>query len=392
MEAARTTNLLNDAEGEGGGAPELARVHSVVLKLAAPCNLDCSYCYIYNHEDQSWRTRPRVIAQDTYDRVIAMLVEYCDRHRSTISVTFHGGEPTLIGVKRFDGMATQIRSELGERLAGLSMQTNGTLVDRAWAEALARHRVNAGVSLDGPAEIHDSARVDHGGRGSYSAAVRGLRNLQSAGLAPYTLAVIQPGASGATVYHHLRSLGIRWIDFLLPDVNHDNKEARFGGAGPTPVADYLLGVLAAWLAENDPSIRVRVFWDLFSSLLGGGADSDAFGNPPLSYVIIDTDGALEPLDAMRVCADGMTTTTHRAGVGALDAFVHESSFAGLLFERGMPLCGTCLGCPEVKVCGGGYLPHRYSSMGGFDNPSVWCEDIKRVLGAMRSVLDAYPSD
>ena len=48
-----------------GPPPHIAGIGTVVLKLASPCNLNCSYCYVYNHEDQSWRNRPTFIAPET---------------------------------------------------------------------------------------------------------------------------------------------------------------------------------------------------------------------------------------------------------------------------------------------------------------------------------------
>ena len=35
----------------------------VVYKIASNCNLDCSYCYVYNKGDDSWRRRPATTAE-----------------------------------------------------------------------------------------------------------------------------------------------------------------------------------------------------------------------------------------------------------------------------------------------------------------------------------------
>src|ERR1700704_5963793 len=36
-----------------------------VLKVHSRCDLACDHCYVYEHADQSWRARPKVIAADT---------------------------------------------------------------------------------------------------------------------------------------------------------------------------------------------------------------------------------------------------------------------------------------------------------------------------------------
>src|SRR5262249_14953106 len=155
-------------------------------------------------------------------------------------------------------------------------------------------------SLDGSAEVHDAVRVDHAGRGSYAATVRGLQLLQEAGLSPNVLCVVNPGSDGLGVYQHLRSLNIQTLDFLLPDVSHDNKERIYGQYGATPVSDYLIPIFDVWFAEDDPDIKIRLFWGMIRAILGGLGKTDQFGNPRVGYLIVETDGSIEPLDVLRV--------------------------------------------------------------------------------------------
>jgi uncharacterized protein len=41
---------------------------------------------------------------------------------------------------------------------------------------------------------------------------------------------------------------------------------------------------------------------------------------------------------------------------------------------------TCQECPIVSACGGGLYPHRYRAANGFENPSVYCHDLARLIG------------
>lgn len=269
------------------GRPE-AHIGGFILKVVSPCNLNCSYCYIYNHEDQLWRQRPKFISEETYLKVLGRMREYADGHDRGVSLTYHGGEPCLVGVERMRSMVHQAREHLGGRLRCLTIQTNGTLIDEAWADLVLEEKLNLGISLDGPPDVNDTARVYHDGRGSHADAVRGLRILQDKGYAPYVLSVVNVGHSGRRCYDHFRSLGVRRFDFLLPDVSWDNKEKFYGGHGPTPVADFYLGVIDAWLDEDDPTIEVRTPFGLFSRLMGGNSwGSDVFGNPPMGYIIVE---------------------------------------------------------------------------------------------------------
>ncbi|HVR96014.1 MAG TPA: radical SAM protein [Thermoanaerobaculia bacterium] len=360
-------------------------IAAVVLKLASRCNLNCSYCYIYQHEDKSYLRRPKFISDEVYERTLAAMREYCEARPDgyAMALTYHGGEPTLIGSGRFDRLATRAAEVLGRRLRLLAVQTNAVLLDAAWVEVFRRHDVRVSVSLDGPPEIHDAVRVDHQGRGTHAETVAGIECLMQGGITPRILSVVNPGRSGAEAYRHFRSLGITSMDFLLPDVTHDSKESFYGGLGPTPVADFLIPAFDAWLEEDDPQVEVRLFNNLLRGFLGDEPGSDAFGNPLMSYLIVETDGAIEAMDALRVCQEGIA----QSGLNVLEhGFADLAAGMPLVYRavhEGFELAPACRECPERDVCAGGHLPHRYSRARGFDNPSAWCADILKLFGHIR---------
>jgi uncharacterized protein len=74
-----------------------------------------------------------------------------------------------------------------------------------------------------------------------------------------------------------------------------------------------------------------------------------------------------------------------------DIFDVDTMHADAIF-RGMPLPQGCRGCPERETCAGGYLPHRYSRARGFDNPSVWCEDLLKLFSHVRHRLGVSIAD
>ena len=79
--------------------------------------------------------------------------------------SWHGGEPTVLGLGFFQEIIDLQRRHRppGRRIAN-GIQTNGLLVDEAWATFFAAERFSVGLSLDGPADLHDPYRVTRGGR------------------------------------------------------------------------------------------------------------------------------------------------------------------------------------------------------------------------------------
>lgn len=365
-------------------------IRTVIAKVATRCNLNCTYCYIYNHEDRSYLSRPRFISDDVFEAMLVRMRTYCDRREGhTLSLVFHGGEPTLMPVDRFDRLAQRATGVLGPRLRSMSIQTNATLLDERWVRVFLRHKMAVGVSLDGPPAVHDSARVDLRGQGSYAKTMAGIRVLREGGIDPNILCVINPGHSGLDVYRHFRGEEITWMSFLFPDVSHDSKDVFYPALGPTPVADYLIPIFDEWFAEDDPRVVVGVFWDLIQRLLGGPGTTDAFGNPLMTYVIVETDGAIEALDALRVCEEGLASSGLNVLTHDFDEVrTQSSSLLAQALGEPFELSTTCQSCEFQEVCGGGYLPHRYSRANGFNNPSVWCQDILVLLRHIRDTIGA----
>jgi len=328
------------------------------------------------------------MGEDTWSFMLTRMREYCVvRPGHSMSLVLHGGEPTLIGLERFETMILQAQAELSGYLRYCSMQTNGTRLDRQWCQTISKLGVSIGVSLDGPPDIHDRARVDHAGRGSYDATRRGIEHLREAGVEPHILCVVQPGADGLAVYRHFRELGIRWMNFLIPDVSHDSRSARYSATTMTPVADFLLPAFDAWWREDDPGVRVSIFWELISALLGGATSSDCFGNRPLGYVVVESDGEIGTMDALRVCKHGLGSTPLNVHLNRFEDLKIGSPWVYEVISHGLPVPTKCGPCRYASVCGGGSLPHRYSEDQGFDNPSVWCLDIQIILDRMSSAIN-----
>ncbi len=360
-----------------------------VLKVVSRCNLNCSYCYVYNKGDDSWRARPNFMSSEVFAAAVHRIARHCEQSgQPSVRMTFHGGEPCLAGPERFDAWCRQLREGLTRvPQVDLVVQTNGTLIDDSWIEVFRRRDVTVGVSIDGPKATHDANRVDHRGRGSYDSVRRGLARLHDAGIPLELLCVIQPGHDGLAVHRHFLELEAQSINYLLPDYTHDTIGEVRERFGLTPCADYLLPILEHWWEEGRMDVRVSMFVQMARLILGGQSTMDVFGNPPLGFAFVEADGAIEALDVLRVCQPRTSATGLNVVTNDFSEIVRASPLHRRVMFEGMPLPEACEPCPEATTCAGGYLPHRWSQQRGFDNPSVWSADILALFTRLRQMLD-----
>ena len=118
-----------------------------VVKMHSRCDLACDHCYVYEHADSSWRSRPKVIGDGILAKAAERIGEHAVAHRlSTVRVVLHGGEPLLAGPGRLRRAAEALRSALPPECAlDLRIHTNGVLLSRAFCALFAELDVKVGI-------------------------------------------------------------------------------------------------------------------------------------------------------------------------------------------------------------------------------------------------------
>lgn len=373
-----------DVEGARRGAG-LGAVpfRQFVLKVHSRCNLACTYCYVYEGPDQSWRERPRSASAELMAVAARRIAEHAAAHElSELHVNLHGGEPLLKGPGPLVSYVGAVRDAVGAATSGrcrvrASVQTNGTLLTDAAVAELADARVKIGVSLDGGRRTHNRRRTDHRGRPAWPAATRGLRVLGRhpdayAGI----LCTVDPLTDPLDVYESLLAFGPPSLDLLLPHANWASPPPA--GPGETPYGDWLVAVFDRWFGERRPRTGIRLFTEIIALLSGLASTTEAVGTSPVVAVVVDTDGAIEQVDSLKTAYAGAPVTGLNVRDHSFDLALDHPGIAAR--QLGLAaLAPVCRECPLVRVCGGGNYAHRYRGDTGFLAPSVYCRDLERLI-------------
>lgn len=358
--------------------------HTYLWKIASRCNLNCSYCYVYNSADQRWRRQPKLMSKRVATQVAHRMVEHLTRHgKRTARIVFHGGEP-LMGGRGYLEMLLDVLDEAfngsGVELSVVA-QSNGILFTPAIGDLAVRRGLRIGVSIDGPPEVHDRYRVDHQGRPTSAQLEESLAILLSPTYRPVFagfLCVIDLASDPVAVMEHLLSYEPHALSLLLPLNNHDDRPpGKQDGVNETPYADWLIACFDYWWRHPNP-VRVTFFDSILSLRWGGHSSTEALGLDPVDIIAIETNGEIEGVDSLKSAFDGASWLGFDVFRNDFDEVARHPAVAKR--RAGLnELCGTCRECALVETCGGGYLPHRYSEGNGFDNPSVYCADLKKII-------------
>lgn len=152
-------------------------LQQITLELTECCNLACRYC-IYGEENSDFREFGNRIMSW---KVAKAAVDYALAHsKRKIAITFYGGEP-LLNFELLKQIVEYTLENKGDKECTFSMTTNLTLLSKEIALYLSTiPQFSVVGSIDGNKEVHNQNRVDKNGKGSYDAAILGLKNIVEA--------------------------------------------------------------------------------------------------------------------------------------------------------------------------------------------------------------------
>lgn len=354
-----------------------------VIKTVERCNINCTYCYFFNKADKSYKEHPPLMPKSTIEQTTSFIAQGAkELHLKNVVICFHGGEPLMQKRDQFELFCESLIEKIqSSTKISFSVQTNGLLISEEWLDLLAKYNTTISVSLDGPQLLHDRYRIDHKGRGTFHRVINKLKIIDNhpkyKNKGYSILSVINEEFDAKNIYQFFfKELQIKHADFLIPDNTHDdpfNMPAK-------KLAVFLIELFNIWINDNPKKINIR----FFNSILNGffNKSNTIYGHGPtknlscLPLITISSNGDLAPSDEFRSADKLLMKTNQNVSNTTLEILLEHDHFQKIESSLNI-LPSYCQPCVWKKICHGGNLVNRYSKQNEFNNPSIFCSDLKQ---------------
>jgi len=355
-----------------------------VKPIGASCNLDCRYCYYLEKQQLYPKGAPLRMSDDLLERYIAQHIEACPV--PTVLFSWHGGEPTLLGIDYFRRIVElQRRHRIPGREIVNDIQTNGTLLDGDWCRFLASEGFYVGLSLDGPAELHDAHRVTKGGNPTHAQAVNGLRLLQRFGIHCDVLCVVHAGNVDhpGAVYGFFKDAGIRHLVFIPLVMRTDDGATTPETVTAQAYGTFLCAILDEWIRTDIGRINVLNFEEAARPEQGAEHALCVHRRTCGELPVLEHDGSFYSCD-------------HYVDRGHYLGNIREHSLVEVLESAAQRAFGqakvdslprTCRQCDVLEYCNGGCPKDRFArTPDGEPGSNYLCAGYKRFFSHARPYM------
>ena len=352
---------------------------SVLIKPASSqCNLKCRYCFYHDVAESRAVADFGLMSRETLEIIIQKTLAFAEGHAS---FAFQGGEPTLSGLDFFrDVVDLQEKHNVNRVSISNALQTNGHLINAAWAQFLHDNNFLVGLSLDGPAEVNDAFRVEAGGKGSHA------RVMRAAGLfdkyeVDHNILFTVTGASArrpGQLYEYFKQHDFNFLQFMpCLDPLGGERGGHDYSLTPERYAEFLKKFFDKWAADflGGREVSVRYFDNLVRIIMGTPPEMCSLLGSCQCQFVFEADGSVYPCD-FYVTDEWKLGDIREKGLPEL--YENETCRNFITSSHAAP--PECLECEWKNLCRGGCRRDRDPSGDGEPAKNYFCKSYKEFLG------------
>jgi len=354
----------------------------LIKPVSHRCNLKCGYCFYRQTAD----LYPNAAAAMTRDVAECFVQKALGLGAVRNTFCWQGGEPTLAGVDFYRAVAAaQKRHARSYQIVENSIQSNGVLLDEEWCRFLKDERFLVGLSLDGPADVHDRYRCFADGSGSYALVMAAADRLRRHAV-PFNILTLLTAANVERVddlYAHMRANRFSYLQFIpCLEIDPVSRRPQAYSISAGQLGGFYCRLFDLWMADGFPYVSVRLFEDILIFMLDGLHTSCSWQSGCRSYLLVEHNGDCFPCDfyvRQRWKLGNLTAE----GLGPILGSPLLAEFA----RRKAALPETCRSCAWLNFCNGDCPRYRPFPEDGSDGRSLFCDAWQMLFEHIEPVAD-----
>lgn len=338
----------------------------VIMRPTEDCNLGCRYCY-------STKSSELVLMDDrTLERTLRKILDFYGH----VTFVWHGGESTMAGLDFFKrAMSFQDKyKKPGQKIIN-EIQTNGTLIDANWVKFFRERNFFVGVSVDGPKEINDVARINQDGSGAFDSIFRGIQLMKRGGINVAGICVLAKHN-----INHINEIISFYEEQGMPlNINpfiSSGKGSIFRDElliSPGDFSRAMIDLFDRWF--EDPAVKIYDFYKIVKSFFTGSNNICCYsGKCSSEYISVCPNGDVYPCGRW---AGEKTFFMGNLNKDSMRKIVTSRAATDILNRR--EFLDDCKDCQWLEICNGGCPHTSYLYTGNIYNRDFYCKGRKKLF-------------
>jgi uncharacterized protein len=330
-----------------------------VKPVGARCNLNCSYCYYNDSNKTPGQAGLKIMNERVLEKYIIQHFEASSG--PVVFFSWHGGEPLLAGIEFYTKALELQKKFKPDGVTVLNgVQTNGTLLDKAWCSFLAVNNFYVGISMDGTRELHDEFRRSKSGVPSFQKIADGYARLRDQGIIPEILCVVNRSnvSYPQELYAFFKSLGAQYITFIplvFRGKGNYEKESDIS-VPPLQFGEFLCRIFDEWSGKDIGRIKIQIIEEALRTAFDQEHTLCIFKKRCGGVPAIELNGDFYSCDHF---ADGEHLIGNIDDLSVAEMLDSDKQVAfGALKEKSLPR--YCMVCEVREMCNGECPKNRFT--------------------------------
>lgn len=370
------SNDKSDAKSDGRTCREpidtnhFGPTELVVVQPTSFCNLNCDYCYL---PDRHLRNR---LSLDLVESIFKAVFT-SPFLKEEVTICWHAGEPLAAGLQFYEAAFAKIeevaQTYLPESIDYFhSFQSNGLLLTQPFCDLFKQYPVHVGISVDGPAFLHNAHRKTRAGLGSHAGTIQGIKLLKQNDIPMSAIAVITADALDYPdeMFDFFMAQGIVDVGFNMEETEGIHTQSSLAQSDTEGRYRAFLRRIWERIATTENAFQLREFEEICSQIYVRSRLSNTDMNHPFRLVNIDCQGNFSTFDpellSMPTKDYGDFVLGNVAEISFEDA-CQTDKFKRIYQDMAAGVAQCQQSCEYFGLCGGGAGSNKYWENGSFNS-------------------------